>query len=65
MRVKAEPVVLTGRDVALLVGKEELVLLTRYQGAADVLNEAKDIRDVLPGLVLWVRVRGGGFRIQV
>jgi hypothetical protein len=49
-RIEAEALVLREGNVALRVCQEELLLLARDQRIADVLDEAKDIRDVLPGM---------------
>jgi hypothetical protein len=56
LRVEAEAVVLCPGDVAVFVRKQEEVLLTGDQSAADVLDEAEDIRQVLPLLAFRWRV---------
>ena len=53
--VEAEAEVLGRGDIAVGVGEQEELLLAGYEGAADVLDKAEDIGDVLPGLVGLLR----------
>jgi hypothetical protein len=55
-------VVLGDGDVALRVSQQELVLFARDQCIADVLNEAEDIRNMLP--VMTVVLEFALFQVQ-